>query len=103
MRMVMDRARTARGSVDRGIDANSDRYVIQMRDSKSSRKAGGHPPSSAPLLAPLAGELESYARDESKLLDAESGGVGVTAAADRPAADGDDDGPGSPTGTSGLT
>lgn len=64
--MVKDRAEAARGSADLGIGSKSVRYVIQMRDSKSSTNSGGQPPS---------WPGSSYANEESKLLEAESGGV----------------------------
>jgi hypothetical protein len=66
IRIEKDRADAALGSVDFGIGSNSDRYVIQNFDPTSSKKAGGQPPSSPG---------SSYAREESKLLDTESGGV----------------------------
>lgn len=44
-RMEKDRAESAFGSCDLVMGSNSDRYVIHILDSKSSRKAGGHPPS----------------------------------------------------------
>jgi hypothetical protein len=50
-----------------GIGTKSERYVIQILDSKSSRKAAGQPPSGP--------SDSSYARDDEKLLDDESGGV----------------------------
>lgn len=61
-----DKAEVACGLVDLGIGSNSDLYVIQNLDSKSARNAGGQPPS-------VAGS--SYASDEEKLLDIDSGGV----------------------------
>jgi hypothetical protein len=65
-RMVNDKEEAALGSVDLGISSKAVRYVIHMRDSKSSRNAGGHPPSCPG---------SSYANDESKLLASDSGGV----------------------------
>ena len=62
-----ERADKARGSVDLGIGSKSDLYVIQIFDSKSSRKVLGQPPS-----GPTA---SSYARDDEKLLVDEAGGV----------------------------
>jgi hypothetical protein len=65
-RIANERAEDALGSSERGIISKPVRYVIHIRDSKSSRKAGGHPPSCPG---------SSYASDDSKLLAAESGGV----------------------------
>jgi hypothetical protein len=67
--MANDSADVALGSVDLGINSNPVRYVIHIRDSKSSRKAGGQP---------LSWLGSSYASDESKLLAMESGGVSGT-------------------------
>ena len=67
-RIVKERADAALGSGDRGIMGKPVLYVIQTRDSKSSRKAGGQPPSCPG---------SSYANEASKLLEAESGGVPV--------------------------
>jgi hypothetical protein len=64
--MDNDNADVACGLVDRGMGSNSDRYVIHIFDSKSLMNPDGHPPSSTGL---------SYASDEEKLLDIESGGV----------------------------
>ncbi len=68
-RMANDSAEAALGSVDLGINSNSVRYVIHMRDSKSSKNSGGQ------LLSRLG---SSYASDESKLLEIERGGVSRT-------------------------
>ena len=64
--MAKERAYVALGSVDLGIISKPERYVIHIRDSKSSRKAGGQPPS---------WPRSSYANDEEKLLETDSGGV----------------------------
>ena len=64
--MDNDNADAACGFVDLGMGSNSDRYVIHILDSKSFIKPYGHPP-------PFAGS--SYASDDEKLLDVESGGV----------------------------
>lgn len=68
-RIAKDNAEAALGSVDLGITSNPVRYVIHIRDSKSSKKAGGQP---------LSWLGSSYASDESKLLASESGGVSIT-------------------------
>ena len=65
-RIVNDIVDMARGSVDLAIGSKPVRYVIQTRDSKSSRKSEGHPPS-------WPGPSED--KVESKLLVAELGGV----------------------------
>jgi len=65
-RMVKDMAERDFGSVDRAMGSKPDRYVIQMRASKSSTKDVGQPPSSP---------SSSYASDELKLLETDSGGV----------------------------
>lgn len=65
-RIVKERADAALGSGDRGIMGKPVLYVIHTRDSKSSRKAGGQPPSCPG---------SSYASEASKLLEAESVGV----------------------------
>lgn len=65
---MKESARIASGSLDLGISSNSERYVIQMRDSTSSRKATGQPP-----LSEFG--ISSYARLESKLLETDSVGV----------------------------
>lgn len=54
------------GFVDLGIGSNSDLYVIQSRDSKSDINPEGQP---SPLAA------SSYAMEDEKLLDMDSGGV----------------------------
>lgn len=64
--MDNESADVACGLVDRGMGSNSDRYVIHILDSKSLINPVGHPPSSTG---------SSYASDEEKLLDIESGGV----------------------------
>ena len=66
--IVNDKAAEAFGSVDRWITSKPDRYVIHNRDSKSSRNAAGQPPNSV-------SSYSSYASDEPKLLEVESGGA----------------------------
>lgn len=65
-RIVKERADAALGSGDRGIMGKPVLYVIHTRDSKSSRKAGGQPPSCPG---------SSYANEASKLLETDSVGV----------------------------
>jgi hypothetical protein len=77
-RIVKERADAALGSGDRGIMGKPVLYVIHTRDSKSSRKAGGQPPSCPG---------SSYANEASKLLEAESGGVPVLWGMPLPGAD----------------
>lgn len=64
--MDNESADVACGLVERGMGSNSDRYVIHILDSKSLMNPDGHPPSTTG---------SSYASDEEKLLDIESGGV----------------------------
>lgn len=61
-----EREEVACGLVDRGMGSNSDLYVIQILDSKSAMNCGGQP---------LSFVGSSYARDDEKLLDIDSGGV----------------------------
>lgn len=67
--MEKDRDAVACCLVDLGIVSNSDLYVIQNLDSKSDINPCGQPP-------PVDGS--SYAREDEKLLDIESGGVSGT-------------------------